>query len=86
MTICILFVCFLLYTYMFNKYYILNALIILEAMMLITMIFVIFSLTTESKYMFLLILTFAACEASIGLSLLVSLIRFRGNNFLLCFL
>nr|YP_009462879.1 NADH dehydrogenase subunit 4L [Biomphalaria straminea]AUW35077.1 NADH dehydrogenase subunit 4L [Biomphalaria straminea] len=78
------FVCFLIFSYLFNKKYILSSLIILEAMMLMSMVFMIFSLNNlyESMYMFLMILTFAACEAALGLSLLVSFLRLRGNNLL----
>nr|QWE50977.1 NADH dehydrogenase subunit 4L [Planorbella pilsbryi] len=82
---CIFFICFLLYSYIFNKMFILNALVVLESIMLISMIFMLFSLNMmlETKYMFLMVLTFAACEAAIGLSLLVSFIRLRGNNYML---
>nr|QNV11930.1 NADH dehydrogenase subunit 4L [Planorbarius corneus] len=84
MMVCsIFFICFLVYSYLINSKYILNSLIMLEAIMLMTMIFLIFSLSSvqESKYFFLVLLTFAACEAAIGLSLLVTFMRLRGNNF-----
>nr|YP_001648715.1 NADH dehydrogenase subunit 4L [Biomphalaria tenagophila]ABO14135.1 NADH dehydrogenase subunit 4L [Biomphalaria tenagophila] len=78
------FVCFLVFSYLINKKYILSSLILLEGMMLMSMVFMIFSLMSiyESMYMFLMILTFAACEAAIGLSLLVSFLRLRGNHLL----
>nr|YP_009498361.1 NADH dehydrogenase subunit 4L [Biomphalaria sudanica]AWK49472.1 NADH dehydrogenase subunit 4L [Biomphalaria sudanica] len=81
----LMFVVFLIISYLFNKKYILNSLIILEGMMLMSMVFMVFSLMSsyESMYMFLMVLTFAACEAAMGLSLLVSFLRLRGNNMLI---
>nr|YP_009498374.1 NADH dehydrogenase subunit 4L [Biomphalaria choanomphala]AWK49485.1 NADH dehydrogenase subunit 4L [Biomphalaria choanomphala] len=81
----LMFVVFLIFSYLFNKKYILSSLIILEGMMLMSMVFMVFSLMSsyESMYMFLMVLTFAACEAAMGLSLLVSFLRLRGNNMLI---
>nr|AWK49511.1 NADH dehydrogenase subunit 4L [Biomphalaria glabrata] len=81
----LLFVFFLVLCYLFNKKYILSSLIILEGMMLMSMVFMVFSLMSsyESMYMFLMVLTFAACEAAIGLSLLISFLRLRGSNMLI---
>nr|YP_010273942.1 NADH dehydrogenase subunit 4L [Bulinus nasutus]QYJ56645.1 NADH dehydrogenase subunit 4L [Bulinus nasutus] len=69
-------------SFFFNDSYVLSSLIILEMIMLLSMVVMIFTMgiIMESKYLFLLILTFSACEASIGLSLLVSFMRLRGNN------
>nr|QNV12008.1 NADH dehydrogenase subunit 4L [Galba truncatula] len=62
----------------------LNLLIILEAMMISLILFnYSCSLTLScSSYMMLLLLTFAACEAALGLSILVSFLRVRSNNML----
>nr|AWK49498.1 NADH dehydrogenase subunit 4L [Biomphalaria glabrata] len=81
----LLFVFFLVLCYLFNKKYILSSLIILEGMMLMSMVFMVFSLMSsyESMYMFMMVLTFAACEAAIGLSLLVSFLRLRGSHMLI---
>ena len=34
----------------------------------------------DSLFLFLVLLTFAACEAALGLSLLVRILRLRGND------
>nr|YP_009660832.1 NADH dehydrogenase subunit 4L [Pseudosuccinea columella]QCT09596.1 NADH dehydrogenase subunit 4L [Pseudosuccinea columella] len=84
MQLSLLFVLFFCLTFYRNFYYILNLLIILEAMMLSLIIFnyscslMLFS----SNYTMLILLTFAACEAALGLSILVSFLRVRSNNFL----
>nr|YP_002726382.1 NADH dehydrogenase subunit 4L [Siphonaria pectinata]ACE62827.1 NADH dehydrogenase subunit 4L [Siphonaria pectinata] len=60
----------------------LNLLISLEAIMLSLLVFLYsFSMiySTES-HLFLVLLTLAACEGALGLSLLVSLLRLRGND------
>nr|WNR50737.1 NADH dehydrogenase subunit 4L [Phyllidiella sp. c LZ-2021] len=63
--------------------HILILLISLEALMLSLLAFIFaFCLVYEVSYsMFLVLLTFAACEAALGLSLLVSILRLRGNDF-----
>nr|YP_010970174.1 NADH dehydrogenase subunit 4L [Phyllidiella zeylanica]WNR50750.1 NADH dehydrogenase subunit 4L [Phyllidiella zeylanica]WNR50763.1 NADH dehydrogenase subunit 4L [Phyllidiella zeylanica] len=63
--------------------HILILLISLEALMLSLLAFVFaFCLVYKISYsMFLVLLTFAACEAALGLSLLVSILRLRGNDF-----
>nr|YP_010273968.1 NADH dehydrogenase subunit 4L [Bulinus globosus]QYJ56671.1 NADH dehydrogenase subunit 4L [Bulinus globosus] len=78
----ILFILIACNSFFFNDSYILSSLIILEMIMLLSMVLMIFTMgiIMESKYLFLLILTFSACEASIGLALLVSFMRLRGNN------
>lgn len=78
----ILFIIVACYSFFFNRFYILNSLIILEMVILLCIIVIVFSLGViiETKYLFLIILCFAACEAAIGLSLLVRFIRLRGNN------
>nr|QLY89855.1 NADH dehydrogenase subunit 4L [Gyraulus laevis] len=82
MSVMIIFV--LCYTFINSGKYILNSLIILETIMLFTMVFMIISLSwiLESNYMFIMLMTFMACEAALGLSLLVSFVRLRGNNFI----
>nr|AJJ48406.1 NADH dehydrogenase subunit 4L [Radix sp. MOTU5] len=40
------------------------------------------NLIFSSSFLMLILLTFAACEAALGLSILVSFLRVRGNNFL----
>nr|NP_038230.1 NADH dehydrogenase subunit 4L [Pupa strigosa]BAA89019.1 ND4L [Pupa strigosa] len=62
--------------------HILSILILLEAMMLGLLGFL-YSLHLASSTLsssWILLLTFAACEASLGLSLLVSMLRLRGND------
>nr|QNV11794.1 NADH dehydrogenase subunit 4L [Planorbis planorbis] len=72
----------LCYAFMVNNKIILNSLIILETIMLFSMVFMILSLSwvVESNYLLIMVMTFMACEASLGLSLLVSFVRLRGNN------
>nr|QXX99479.1 NADH dehydrogenase subunit 4L [Laevapex fuscus] len=76
-----LFMVFFIYTYFLNKKYVLNLMIVLEGMMLMSIIFCFFSLMLmEEKNFLMLFLTFAACEAAMGLSLLVSFMRWRSNS------
>nr|UKB93161.1 NADH dehydrogenase subunit 4L [Lymnaea stagnalis] len=84
LNISIMMMFFLVWTFYRNYYYILNLLIILEALMLSVILFSYNFNTTlyTSNFMFLLLLTFAACEAALGLSLLVSFLRVRSSNFL----
>nr|AJJ48393.1 NADH dehydrogenase subunit 4L [Radix sp. MOTU3] len=78
-----MFVLFFCLTFFRNFYYILNLLIILEAMMLSLIMFnFCLNLIYSSEFLMLILLTFAACEAALGLSILVSFLRVRGNNFL----
>nr|YP_009378963.1 NADH dehydrogenase subunit 4L [Nembrotha kubaryana]ARI43837.1 NADH dehydrogenase subunit 4L [Nembrotha kubaryana] len=67
--------------------HILMVLISLEALMLSLLMFLIsFSFMYSSGFhLFLILLTFAACEAALGLALLVSLLRVRGNDYVLSF-
>nr|QLY89843.1 NADH dehydrogenase subunit 4L [Bathyomphalus contortus] len=78
----VLIIFILVFTFVKNSKYILNSLIILEAIMLFSMVFMIVSLSwiLESNYMFIMLMTFMACEAALGLSLLVTFVRLRGNN------
>nr|YP_010970187.1 NADH dehydrogenase subunit 4L [Phyllidiopsis xishaensis]WNR50776.1 NADH dehydrogenase subunit 4L [Phyllidiopsis xishaensis] len=67
--------------------HILILLISLEALMLSLLIFLFsFCMIYKNSYsMFLVLLTFAACEAALGLSLLVSILRLRGNDLVTSF-
>nr|YP_010043019.1 NADH dehydrogenase subunit 4L [Ampullaceana lagotis]QPC56784.1 NADH dehydrogenase subunit 4L [Ampullaceana lagotis] len=78
------FVLFFSLTFFRNFYYILNLLIILEAMMLSLIMFNFCSsiIFFSSSFLMLVLLTLAACEAALGLSILVNFLRLRSNNFL----
>nr|YP_009122504.1 NADH dehydrogenase subunit 4L [Radix auricularia]AJJ48419.1 NADH dehydrogenase subunit 4L [Radix auricularia] len=78
------FVLFFCLTFFRNFYYILNLLIILEAMMLSLIMFNFCSsiIFFSSGFLMLVLLTLAACEAALGLSILVNFLRLRSNNFL----
>ena len=60
----------------------LNLLIRLEAVILCLLLFSysVFVMSGISSHLFLVLLTFAACEAALGLSLLVRILRVRGND------
>nr|WIS40132.1 NADH dehydrogenase subunit 4L [Facelina auriculata] len=62
---------------------ILSVLISLEGLMLslLLLFFSSLSLSGQSKHFLLILLTFAACEAALGLSLLVSVLRLRSNDY-----
>nr|YP_010874760.1 NADH dehydrogenase subunit 4L [Facelina bostoniensis]WGV42882.1 NADH dehydrogenase subunit 4L [Facelina bostoniensis] len=62
---------------------VLSVLISLEGLMLslLLLFFSSLSLSGQSKHFFLVLLTFAACEAALGLSLLVSVLRLRSNDY-----
>nr|AQU13067.1 NADH dehydrogenase subunit 4L [Plakobranchus cf. ocellatus HW-2015] len=61
----------------------LNILLSLEAIMLslLVILYTFNSLSGVSTHSFLVLLTFAACEAALGLSLLVSMLRLWGNDY-----
>lgn len=79
-----LFVLFFCLTFYRNFYYILNLLIILEAIILTLIMFNFCSnlIFFSTRYIILILLTLAACEAALGLSLLVRFLRVRGNNYI----
>nr|YP_004934887.1 NADH dehydrogenase subunit 4L [Ovatella vulcani]AEQ93843.1 NADH dehydrogenase subunit 4L [Ovatella vulcani] len=81
-SISVLLMCFFIWTFTQHRSHVLNLLIILEAAMLSVLVFyyLMSVLCSSSGVMFLLLLTFAACEAALGLSLLVSVLRLRGND------
>lgn len=62
--------------------HVLNLLIRLEAVILRVLVFYYFVSVAYlgRSHIFLILLTLAACEAAIGLSLLVGLLRVRGND------
>nr|YP_009408801.1 NADH dehydrogenase subunit 4L [Deroceras reticulatum]ASL05736.1 NADH dehydrogenase subunit 4L [Deroceras reticulatum] len=68
--------------FIFNSAHIMALLLLLESMMLILMCYFFFILIElgSDPFMFLLMLTLGACEAALGLSVLVSLMRFHGND------
>nr|YP_009445810.1 NADH dehydrogenase subunit 4L [Hypselodoris apolegma]ATX68398.1 NADH dehydrogenase subunit 4L [Hypselodoris apolegma] len=74
-------------SFVFSKLnmHILSLLISLEALMLSLLIFLFsFSMLYGSSFhIFLILLTFAACEAALGLALLVSILRIRGNDYVI---
>nr|YP_002791176.1 NADH dehydrogenase subunit 4L [Ascobulla fragilis]ACE62805.1 NADH dehydrogenase subunit 4L [Ascobulla fragilis] len=70
-----------------NKNHTLNLLNSLEAVMLSLLVFIYAfnSMTSFNSPSFLILLTFAACEAALGLSLLVSMLRLYGNDLISTF-
>lgn len=66
---------------------VLRMLISLEALILRLLLFTFSCLLVigEGIHYFLVLLTFAACEAALGLSLLVSILRLRGNDYVSTF-
>nr|YP_004222141.1 NADH dehydrogenase subunit 4L [Berthellina sp. TLT-2006]ABK92221.1 NADH dehydrogenase subunit 4L [Berthellina sp. TLT-2006] len=79
------FLCFLFSFVAFAKLnmHVLSLLISLEALMLSIIVFL-YSLVMNlevSSHFFLILLVFAASEAAMGLSLLVSMLRLRGNDY-----
>nr|ALQ78784.1 NADH dehydrogenase subunit 4L [Glycera dibranchiata] len=71
---------FSIVTMIIQRRHLLSALLALEAVMLtITLIIVIFSSTNE-LFMSFVLLTVAACEASLGLACLVIITRSFGND------
>nr|YP_010853513.1 NADH dehydrogenase subunit 4L [Tritonia iocasica]WGM82638.1 NADH dehydrogenase subunit 4L [Tritonia iocasica] len=62
---------------------ILSVLISLEALMLslLALLYGTLGFLGANMHYFLVLLTFAACEAALGLSLLVSILRIRSNDY-----
>ena len=71
-------------TLILQRKHLLNALLSLEIMVLGLYLMMISSFLGSGRSAFLtfIILTFGACEASVGLALLVALIRAYGNDFI----
>nr|QCS25057.1 NADH dehydrogenase subunit 4L [Lactiforis takii] len=82
MNVSLILMLFFLWTFSRQRMHVLNLLISLEAIMLSVLVFYYFLTVAYlgSSHMFLMLLTLAACEAAIGLSLLVGLLRVRGND------
>nr|YP_004934822.1 NADH dehydrogenase subunit 4L [Leucophytia bidentata]AEQ93817.1 NADH dehydrogenase subunit 4L [Leucophytia bidentata] len=74
--------CAFAWTFARQRGHVLNLLIALEAAMLSVLVFYYFSTTlySSNSVLFLMLLTFAACEAAFGLALLVNLLRLSGND------
>nr|BBA10016.1 NADH dehydrogenase subunit 4L [Stereophaedusa gouldi]BBA10166.1 NADH dehydrogenase subunit 4L [Stereophaedusa gouldi]BBA10391.1 NADH dehydrogenase subunit 4L [Stereophaedusa gouldi] len=73
----------LLLIFLFNtKIHYMRAILILEAMMLTALLisFYVLSLLHGEPFLFLLLLTFAVCEAALGLSLLLTYIKATGSD------
>nr|QBC73161.1 NADH dehydrogenase subunit 4L [Calliotropis micraulax] len=70
-------------TLCFQYKHLLNALLSLEAMMLnlFVLLFCVSSGFSFEGHMCLVLITIGACEASLGLAVLVSLIRTHGNDY-----
>nr|NP_033659.1 NADH dehydrogenase subunit 4L [Terebratulina retusa]CAB59849.1 NADH dehydrogenase subunit 4L [Terebratulina retusa] len=67
-------------TLCFHRSHLLNLLIALETIMLGLVLAVLSSLYSSNFYMALSLLVLGACEASLGLALLVSLLRSQGKE------
>nr|AOV83580.1 NADH dehydrogenase subunit 4L [Phasianella australis] len=68
--------------------HLLNVLLSLEAMVLNLFGLILFQTTTTvalEEYMCLIMITLGACEASMGLAMLVTLIRSHGNDYVSSF-
>nr|BBA10043.1 NADH dehydrogenase subunit 4L [Zaptyx takarai] len=79
----ILLLLLMLYLYFFtvsNSF--LSSLMVLESMVLLLLILTaLFSMNlSEGINMFLFVLTLSVCEATLGLTLLISLVKFKGND------
>nr|BBA10139.1 NADH dehydrogenase subunit 4L [Megalophaedusa ducalis] len=70
-----------------KKNHYLNMLIILEVMMMISLIVMLFILNVSfhNLSVFTLLLTLAVCEAGLGLSLLVTLVKITGSDYISSF-
>nr|BBA10496.1 NADH dehydrogenase subunit 4L [Zaptyx adulta] len=77
-----------LFIYFFTiKNSFLSPLMVLEAMVLVTLIFLAcFTLTmTEGINVFFIVLTLIVCEACIGLTLLITFVKVFGNDYILVY-
>nr|BBA10178.1 NADH dehydrogenase subunit 4L [Stereophaedusa cymatodes] len=73
----------LLFLFLFNtKMNYLRAFLILEALMMNALVISVFVLSSIqiNPFIFLLLLTFAVCEAGMGLSLLLTYIKMNGSD------
>nr|YP_010608775.1 NADH dehydrogenase subunit 4L [Succinea erythrophana]WAO26022.1 NADH dehydrogenase subunit 4L [Succinea erythrophana] len=67
-----------------NKYHIIMCLLILESLMVLVLGYVFFSSLNiyEDLFIFIMILCLSACESALGLSLLISIIRCFGSDYM----
>ena len=74
---------FRLMAFCFNRTHLLSLLLSLEAVMLGIFCFGLFSISLmkAETYYTIAVLTFAACEAAIGLSILVNIVSSHGSNY-----
>nr|UXW90888.1 NADH dehydrogenase subunit 4L [Succineidae gen. n. sp. z RM-2021] len=74
----------LLFFLFVNKFHILMSLMILEMIMVLVLGIIFFSFTMVFKdmFIFIMILCISACEAAVGLSILISIIRCYGNDYM----
>nr|QXJ42359.1 NADH dehydrogenase subunit 4L [Sepioloidea lineolata] len=68
---------------LFQWKHVLNMLLSLEIMMLgiIILLLLVWGLYSSDYMMIMVVVVFGVCEASLGLSLLVSLVRIHGNDY-----
>nr|QXU57721.1 NADH dehydrogenase subunit 4L [Omalonyx unguis] len=68
-----------------NKYHIIMSLLILESIMVLVLGFIFFSSLNiyEDLFVFIMILCLSACESALGLSLLISIIRCFGSDYMM---
>jgi len=64
--------------FMCTQYHVLSLLILLE-LLILNLLLLLFAVSNHLVW-FLVLLTVAACEAALGLSLLVGMLRLRGND------
>nr|ABW82633.1 NADH dehydrogenase subunit 4L [Pista cristata] len=75
---------FSMLTFSIQRKHLLMSLLSLEAMILTLTMLTVCSLGLAPQfntYLFIVLLTFGACEASLGLSLLVAMTRYFGNDY-----
>nr|YP_010390244.1 NADH dehydrogenase subunit 4L [Virpazaria ripkeni]UPV69724.1 NADH dehydrogenase subunit 4L [Virpazaria ripkeni]UPV69737.1 NADH dehydrogenase subunit 4L [Virpazaria ripkeni] len=71
----------LLYIFSLKYNSLLGTLVILESIMLTSIMYILYIMIPSSTpSLFILLLSFAACEAALSLSLLTNLIRLHGND------
>lgn len=73
----------IIYTLIIQRKHLLISLLCLEGLILTLTPFIVFTMGNfpqNNTYLFIILLTFGACEASLGLSLLVSITRMFGND------
>nr|BBA10097.1 NADH dehydrogenase subunit 4L [Zaptyx stimpsoni] len=68
-----------------THYHLLSALMVLEGMVLILLVFlaVMSYRVDEGLSMYLFVLTLSVCEASMGLTLLISLVKINSNDLIM---